>query len=95
MTAGCRRALSSIETGVSRPPEKPVPDQPGELVGAPEGQEILRTFDWFLKAAKELLQIFVALDEIDFGRINNEEIGAFIAEKEMLIGAGYLFNVFG
>jgi len=42
-----------------------------------------------------LLEIFAALDEIDVGGVDDEEIGSFVAEKEVLVGASDFFDVVG
>jgi hypothetical protein len=42
------------------------------LFGGAEGQEVLRAFDGFLQAAKELLEVFAAFDEVDVGGIYHE-----------------------
>src|SRR4249920_216558 len=65
------------------------------LIRATERQEVLRAFDRFLQATKELLQIFAALDEIDFGGVDDQQVGAGIAEEKVFVGAGDFFDVFG
>jgi len=44
----------------------------GNLLGGAEGQEILGTFDRFLQAAEELLEVFAAFDKVDVGRVYHE-----------------------
>src|SRR6266404_3878174 len=64
------------------------------LFGA-EGEEILGAFDGILEAAEELLEVFAALDEIDVGGVDDEEVGGGVAEEEMFVGAGDFLDVFG
>src|SRR5215471_2956858 len=59
-----------------------------------EGEEILGAFDGVLQAAEELLQVVAALDEIDLRSIDHEKVGSGVAEKEVFVGAGDLFDVF-
>jgi len=63
------------------------------LVRATEGKEILRAFDRFLEAAEKLLEVLAAFDEIDFRGVYDKKIGAFIVEKEMLVGTGDFLDV--
>src|SRR5882724_10744581 len=65
-----------------------------ELLGA-QGQEVLGAFDGFLQTAEELLEVVAALDEVDFGGVNDEEIRGGVAEEEMFVSAGDFLNVFG
>ena len=52
-------------------------------------------FDGVLKATEELLEVFAALDEVDVGGVDDEEIGGGVAEEEMFVGGGDFFDVFG
>ncbi len=40
-----------------------------------------------------MLKVIAAFDEIDFGSVDDEEVGAFIAEEEMFVRAGDFFDV--
>jgi len=64
-----------------------------ELLGA-EGEEILGAFYGFLEAAEELLEVVAALDEVDFGGVDDEKISGGVAEKEVFVGAGDFLDVF-
>ena len=64
-------------------------------VRAAEWQEILRAFDRFLKAAEKLLQIFAAFDEIDFGSVDDQQVGTLIAKEKMFVGARDFLDVIG
>jgi hypothetical protein len=55
----------------------------------------LRAFDGVLEAAKELLEVFVALDEVDGGGVDDEKVGGGVAEEEVFVGVGDFFDVFG
>jgi len=55
----------------------------------------LGAFDGVLKAAEELLEVFAALDEIDVGGVDDQEVGGGVAEEEMFVGAGDFLDVFG
>jgi len=55
----------------------------------------LSAFDGVLEAAEELLEVFAALDEIDVGSVDDEEVGGGVAEKEVFVGGGDFFDVFG
>src|SRR5258707_7063967 len=66
-----------------------------KLVGGGEGEEILGAFDGFLEAVEEELEVVAALDEVDVGRVDDEEVGGGVAEKEMFVGAGEFLDVFG
>ncbi len=65
------------------------------LLGGAEGKEILGAFDGFLEAAEELLEVFAAFDEVDVGSVDDKEIGSFVAEEEVFVGAGDFFDVVG
>src|SRR6202171_879874 len=60
-----------------------------------EGEEILGAFDGLLEAAEEGLEVVPALDEIDVGGVDDQEVGGRVAEKEMLVGAGDFLDVYG
>jgi len=53
----------------------------------------LGAFDGFLEAAEELLEVVAALDEVDLGGVDHQEIGRSVAKEEVLIGAGNFFDV--
>ena len=57
------------------------------LLGCAQWEEVLRALDRLLQAAQELLEVVVALDEIDFRGIDDEQVRRGIAEEEMLVGA--------
>src|SRR5579885_3714853 len=59
-----------------------------------EREEILRALDRFLETAKELLQVFVARDEVDFRSVDDQKIGSFVAEEEVLVCAGDFLDIF-
>jgi hypothetical protein len=40
------------------------------------------------------LEVVAALDEVDFGGVDDEEIGGGVAEKEVFVSAGDFFDVF-
>jgi len=65
------------------------------LIRATEGKEILCALDGFLKATEKLLQVFAAFDKIDFGGVDDQKIGACIAEEKMFVGARDLLDVVG
>ncbi len=52
-------------------------------------------FDGILEAAEELLEVFAALDEIDVGGVDDQEVGGGVAEEEMFVSAGDFLDVFG
>ena len=52
-------------------------------------------FNGFLEALEEELEVFAALDEVDVGSIDDQEIGGGVAEEEMFVGAGDFLDVFG
>src|SRR6266849_703068 len=60
-----------------------------------EGKKILRPFDGVLEAAKQLLEIGVAIDEINVRSIDDQQIGSGVAEEEVFVGAHDRFKVFG
>ncbi len=55
----------------------------------------MRAFDGFLEALEEELEVFAALDEVNVGRIDDEEVRSGVAEEEMFVGAGDFLDVFG
>jgi len=55
----------------------------------------LRAFDGVLEAAEEELEVFAALDEIDIGGVDDQEVGGGVAEEEVFVGGGDFFDVFG
>src|SRR5712664_846525 len=65
------------------------------LLGGAEWEEVLGAFDGLLEALEEELEIFAALDEVDVGSVDDEEVGGGVAEEEMFVGAGDFFDVFG
>jgi len=67
----------------------------GLLFGGAEGEEVLGAFDGFLEALEEELEVFAALDEIDVGGVDDQEVGGGVAEEEMFVGAGDFLDVFG
>ena len=48
-----------------------------------------------LEAAEELLEVFAALDEVDVGGVDDEEVGGGVAEEEVFISGGDFFDVLG
>src|SRR5213080_1888109 len=64
------------------------------LFGGAERQEVLRTFDRILEPPEKLLQVVAALDEIDLRGVDYQEVRGGVAEKEMLVGARDLLDVF-
>ncbi len=52
-------------------------------------------FDGFLESAQEEPEVVAALDEVDVGGVNDQEIGGGVAEEEMFVGAGDFLDVFG
>ena len=58
------------------------------------GKKILRSLHRLAQAAQELLQILVALDEIDLRGVHDEQIRSRVAEKEMLVRVGDRFEIF-
>src|SRR5712692_7000215 len=60
-----------------------------------EGEEILGAFDGILEAAEEELEVVAALDEVDVGGVDDQEVGGGVAEEEMFVGAGDFLDVFG
>src|SRR2546422_7808132 len=59
-----------------------------------EGKKILCPFDGVLEAAKELLEIGVAIDEINVRSVDDQQIGSGVAEEEVFVGADHRFKVF-
>jgi len=55
----------------------------------------LGAFDGVLEAAEKLLEVFAALDEIDVGGVDDEEVGGRVAEEKVFVGRGDFFDVFG
>jgi len=55
----------------------------------------LRAFDGLLEAAKQELEVCAALDEINVGGVDDQEVGGSVAEEEVFIGAGNFLDVFG
>ena len=51
-------------------------------------------FDGFLETLEEELEVFAALDEIDVGGVDDQEVGGGVAEEEMFVGAGDFLDVF-
>src|SRR5580700_3878347 len=66
-----------------------------ELFGGAQGKEVLGAFDGVLKAAEELLEVFAALDEVDVGGVDDQEIGGGVAEEEVFVGVGDFLDVSG
>src|ERR1700682_6406060 len=60
-----------------------------------EGEEILGAFNGLLEAAEEELEVFAALDEVNVGGVDDQEVGGGVAEKEMFVGAGDFLDVYG
>src|SRR5712692_6354793 len=73
---------------------KGTPLRKPHLFGA-EGEEVLGAFDGILEAAEELLEVFAALDEVDVGGVDDQEVGGGVAEEEMFVSAGDFLDVFG
>ena len=46
------------------------------------------------EAAQKLLQVGAAFDEIDVGRVDDEQIAGGIVKEEVFVGAGDFLNVF-
>jgi len=65
------------------------------LFGGGKGKEVLGAFYWFLEAAEELLKVLAALDEIDVGGVDDEEVGRGVAEEEVFVSRSDFFDVFG
>src|SRR5215472_618264 len=64
------------------------------LFGGAERQEVLSTLDRILEPPEKLLQVVAALDEIDLRGVDYQKVRGGIAEKEMLVGARDLLDVF-
>src|SRR5579863_1440064 len=47
------------------------------------------------EAAQQLLQILIALDEIDLRSVYDQKVRAFIAKEKMLVSAGDSLEIFG
>src|SRR5260370_27139046 len=60
-----------------------------------EGKEILCPFDGVLEAAEELLEIGVAIDEVNVRSIDDQQIGSRVAEEKVFVGAHDRFEIFG
>ena len=65
------------------------------LVGGAQGEEVLGAFDGILEAAEELLEVFAAIDEVDVGGVDDQEIRGGVTEEKVFVGAGDFFHVFG
>lgn len=65
------------------------------LFSGGKGKEILGAFDGFLEALEEELEVFAAFDEVDVGRIDDEEVGGGVTEKEMFVGVSDFLDVLG
>src|ERR1700721_2778285 len=66
-----------------------------KLFGGAEGEEVLSAFDGVLEATEELLEVFAALDKVDVGSVDDEEVAGSVAEEEVFVGGGDFFDVFG
>src|SRR5229473_5411256 len=65
------------------------------LLGGAEWEEVLGPFDGLLEALEEELEVFAALDEVDVGSVDDEEVGGGVAEEEVFVGAGDFLDVLG
>src|SRR5262249_51742530 len=65
-----------------------------ELFGSPQRQEVLSAFDRILQASEQLLKVGAALDEVDVGGVDDEQVRSRVAEEEVLVSAGDFFDVF-
>ena len=50
--------------------------------------------DDFFEAAEKLLEVGAALDEVDVGRVDDEQVALGVVKEEVLVSAGDLFDVF-
>src|SRR5260370_41179437 len=57
-------------------------------------QEVLRAFDRLSHLAQQFLQVFVAVDEIDIGRINDQQVRRRVMKKEVFVGLNHFFQRF-
>ena len=51
-------------------------------------------FDGLLEALEEKLEVFAALDEVDVGSVDDQEVGGRVAKEEMFVGARDFLDVF-
>ena len=58
-----------------------------------QGQEVLGAFDGFADPAEENLEVFAALDEIELGGVDDEQVAGGVVEEEMFVGFDDLFHV--
>src|SRR5260370_25237743 len=63
------------------------------LVRGAERKEVLRALDGILQPAEQLLQVFAALDEINFRSIDDQQIRRSVAEKEIFVCASHFLEV--
>ena len=77
------------------PYKRKTPAVDGLLFGGAEGEEVLGAFDGFLEAAEEKLEVVAALDEVDVGGVDDQEVGGGVTEEKMFVGASDFLNVFG
>jgi hypothetical protein len=55
----------------------------------------LGAFDGLLETFEEELEVLAALDEVDVGGVDDQEVGSGVMEEEMFVGAGDFLDVFG
>jgi len=54
----------------------------------------LGAFDGLLEALEQELEVVAALDEVDVGGVDDQEVGSGVAEEEMFVGAGRLSSMY-
>src|SRR5258708_5745995 len=60
---------------------------------AAERQEVLRPFDRCGDFAQQFLQVFVALDEVNFRRVYDQQVRRRVVKEEVLVGFDDFFEV--
>ena len=58
-----------------------------------ERKEILRALDGLADPAQQDLEVFAALDEVDLGGVDDQQIAGGVVEEEMFVGLDDLFHV--
>src|SRR6185437_8151374 len=60
---------------------------------APQRQEVLCAFDGLRDLTQQLLQIFVAFNEIDLGGINDQQVRRRVMKEKVLVSLDHLFQI--
>src|ERR1700675_2663184 len=60
---------------------------------APQWQEILRTLDRRRDFFQQFLQVFVAIDKVDLGRVHDQQVGLRVVKEKMFVGLHHFHQV--